>query len=63
VQEEYDLANNIDQMSTRLDSFDEYRYLKEKASQCHLYDANMFQNLVNEGLGTPRQKEYLKQIF
>jgi len=29
VQEEYDLANNLEQMITRLDSFDEYKHVRE----------------------------------
>jgi len=32
VQEEYDLANNVDQMITRLSQFDEYSHLREKVT-------------------------------
>ena len=35
VQEEYDLANNVDQMVTRLSQFDEYSHLRTKVTQCH----------------------------
>ena len=35
VQEEYDLANNFDQMMSRMDTFDEYKHLRDQATQCH----------------------------
>ena len=35
VQDEYDLANSLDQMVTRLDQFDEYKHLRDKVTQCH----------------------------
>ena len=31
VQEEYDLANNLEQIVSKLDSFDEYRHFRELA--------------------------------
>mmetsp|Transcript_10271 Transcript_10271/g.13914 ORF Transcript_10271/g.13914 Transcript_10271/m.13914 type:complete len:113 (-) Transcript_10271:318-656(-) len=40
VQDEYDLANNVDQMATRLNSFDEYRHLRTKVTQCHQANAS-----------------------
>ena len=60
VQEEYDLANNLDQIVTRLDTFDEYRHFRDLARQCHAQNATQFQALVAEGLVSDRQRDYLK---
>ena len=54
VQEEYDLANNLDQIVTRLDAFDEYRHFRDLARQCHAQNATQFQALVAEGLVSDR---------
>jgi len=35
VQEEYDLAANLDQMITRMDTFDEYKHFTDLAKLCH----------------------------
>jgi len=42
VQEEYDLANNLDQIVTRMNKFDEYKYVREKATACHGSNFNFF---------------------
>ena len=42
VQEEYDLANNVDQMQSRLDQFDEYKHLRNKITEFHSADASAF---------------------
>lgn len=63
VQEEYDLANNLDQIVTRMQQFDEYKFIREKATACHQSNFNFFQSIVNEGLSTPKQRDYLKQIL
>ena len=60
VQDEYDLANSVDQMVTRLDQFDEYKHLRDKVTQCHQSNPSYFQALINEGLTTAKQREYLK---
>ena len=39
VQEEYDLANNLEQIVSKLDSFDEYRHFRELARQYHAENA------------------------
>lgn len=42
VQDEYDLAHSVDQMVTRMDAFDEYKHLRELATQCHQQNAPFF---------------------
>lgn len=42
VQDEYDLANSLDQMVTRLDQFDEYKHLRDKVTQCHQSNPSYF---------------------
>lgn len=47
-------------MVTRLDTFDEYKHVRELARQCHSQNATDFQALVAEGLVSDKQREYLK---
>jgi len=63
VQEEYDLAANLDMISSRLDSFDEFKFFADSARQYHQENAQYFQEMVTTGLQTEKQKAYLKQIM
>ena len=63
MQEEYNLASNLDQMVSRMDSFDEFRHLRDRATDCHQNNPSLFAALVNEGLVASKQKEYLKRIL
>ena len=63
VQEEYDLAANLDMITSRLHSFDEFKFFADSARQYHAENAQYFQEMVTTGLNTERQKEYLKQIM
>ena len=50
VQEEYDLASNLDMMVSRLDSFDEFKFFADTAKQFHLQNSQLFQEIMTKGL-------------
>ena len=47
-------------MVTRLDTFDEYKHVRELARQCHSQNPSDFQALVADGLVSEKQRDYLK---
>ena len=63
VQEEYDLAANLDMIVSRIDTFDEFKFFADTARQYHQQNPQIFQDMVKAGLQSEKQQAYLKQIM